>query len=155
MPSGQPPLSLAAIAVIREWIDAGAPNWDVPQDITFITTDAMLTTIQQHLTSLDPFDRPFIRYFTLTHLYNAGESPQSLHAYRVGLSKLVNSLSWRFDITNPQPIDPQKTILSIDLRDYDWDQVDAWTQLETFYPYPLTFDAATQAEIACETDASA
>ena len=37
---------------------------------------------------------PFRRYFTLTHLHNAGLSADELQSYRHGLSKLVNSLSW-------------------------------------------------------------
>ena len=38
----------------------------------------MLETIEKHLNSLSPFDRAFTRYFTLTHLYNAGESAEAL-----------------------------------------------------------------------------
>ena len=116
MPLGQPELSPAAIATIRNWILQGAPSWDVqPDDITFISTDAMLTTIQEHLKTLDVFSRPYARYFTMTHLYNTGEVPDTLDAYRVALSKLVNSLSWGFEVINPQPIDTAKTIFYIDL----------------------------------------
>ena len=161
MPFNQPPLSQQAIATIRQWIQAGAPSWEVQHDITFITTDAMLTAMQRHLKSLDPFDRPSARYLTMTHLYNAGEGPGALRAYRVALSKLVNSLSWGFQITNPQPIDAAATIFYIDLRHYEWDTREAWTQIEEVYPYAIEFDAGTQAglhgklldlrqEMACE-----
>ena len=51
-------------------------------------------SIETHLTSLEPFDRAFARYFTLTHLYNAGETVEILREYRKALNKLVNSLSW-------------------------------------------------------------
>ena len=92
------------------------------------------------------FDRPSARYFTLTHLYNAGESPEALEAYRTALSKLVNSLSWGFEIIKPEPIDDAKTILYIDLRDYEWDvRTEAWTQIEQEYPYQIEFDPETQA----------
>ena len=146
MPFGQPPLSLAAIVTIRQWIQAGAPNWVTQHDVDFITTDAMLTTIQNHLKTLDIFDRPSARYFTMTHLYNAGEGLEALRAYQVALSKLVNSLSWGFEIHNPEPIDPAETLFYIDLRDYEWDvRGDAWTQIEQAYPYAIEFDATTQA----------
>ena len=46
-------------------------------------------------------DRPFRRYFTLTHLYNAGLSAEELQSYRHGLSKLINSLSWGKQIVPP------------------------------------------------------
>ena len=146
MPFNQPPLSQAAIETIRLWIEAGAPNWQVQYDINFITTDAMLDTIQGHLETLSAFDRPSARYFTLTHLYNAGESPEALLAYRRALSKLVNSLSWGFEVINPEPIDLQETIFYIDLRHYEWDvRNEAWTQIEREYPYSIDFDPETQA----------
>ena len=146
MPWGQPALSDAAIETIRRWIQAGAPNWEVQYDINFITTDAMLNTIQGHLETLSAFDRPSARYFTLTHLYNAGESPEALDAYQIALSKLVNSLSWGFDVINPTPIDLQETIFYIDLRHYEWDvRNEAWTQIEREYPYSIDFDPETQA----------
>ena len=94
--------------------------------------------------SLAPFDRAFARYFTMTHLYNAGETAQVLEGYRNGLSKLVNSLSWGIEVINPQPIDPQQTIFYIDLRHYEWDVNDGWTQIEGVYPYHIAFDAPTE-----------
>ena len=144
MPLGQPQLSAEAITTIKNWIQAGAPSWEVQYDITFITTDAMLTAIQTHLAALDPFDRPFARYFTMVHLYNAGETLEALNAYKIALAKLVNSLSWGFDIYNPQPIDAAETIFYIDLRDYEWDLRDAWTQIESVYPYVMEFDVESQ-----------
>ncbi len=146
MPLNLPPLSQEAVETIAHWITVGAPNWDVQYDINFITTDAMLDTIQTHLNSLDPFDRPSARYFTMTHLHNAGESPETLNDYRIALSKLINSLSWRRDITNPTSIDEAQTIFHIDLRRYEWNtRIDVWPQIEQIYPYNIAFDPETQA----------
>ena len=149
MPLNLPPLSPEAVETIARWITAGAPDWDVQHDINFITTDAILDTIQNHLKSLDPFDRPSARYFTMTHLYNAGETPETLSDYRIALSKLVNSLSWKFEITNPTPIDEAQTIFYIDLRRYEWNNIitDVWTQIEQAYPYNIAFDPETQASL--------
>ena len=97
--------------------------------------------------SLAPFDRAFARYFTMTHLYNAGESVGILQEYRKALYKLVNSLSWGVTVTNPHPIDPQETIFYIDLRHYEWDVNNAWTQIETEYPYHIPFDAPAQSAL--------
>ena len=146
MPLNLPPLSPEAIETIARWITAGAPDWDVQHDINFITTDTILDTIRNHLKSLDPFDRPSARYFTMTHLYNAGESPETLSDYRIALSKLVNSLSWKFEITNPTPVDEAQTIFYIDLRRYEWNNIttDVWTQIEQAYPYNIAFDPETQ-----------
>ena len=140
-------LSVAEIFTIAAWIQAGAPSWHVQHDVNFVTTDAMLTTIQNHLNGLDAFNRPFARYFTMTHLYNAGEGPEALAAYQIALSKLVNSLSWGFTITKPHPINAQETIFYIDLRDYEWDTREAWTHIEAAYPYQIDFDPQTQANL--------
>ncbi len=149
MPLGQPALSPGALQTVRRWIAEGAPDWNVTRDVKFITTDAMLTVIDRHLKTLESFDRPFARYFTMTHLHNAGESPEVLRAYRVALSKLVNSLSWGFEIHNPQPIDTTGTIFYIDLRDYEWDiRNEAWTQIESVYPYTIAFDPQTQVPLS-------
>ena len=149
MPLGQPQLSPAVILTIGNWIQAGAPSWDVHRDVNFITMDAMLDTIKAHVQSLPRFDRASARYFTLTHLYNAGESSETLRAYQIALSKLVNSLSWGSEIIQPQPIDERKTIFYIDLRRYEWDvRNDAWTQIEQEYPYNIEFDSETQAGLS-------
>ncbi len=150
MPQGQPPLAPEAIETIRQWILAGAPDWDaIPKPKPdFITTDAMLETIENHINSLSARDKSFARYFTLTHLYNAGETTEALNAYRRALSKLVNSLSWGRTVVKPQPIDAEQTVFYIDLRDYEWDvRNDAWTQIEQAYPYKMTFDAPTQTHL--------
>ena len=146
MPLGKAKLPPTAILTISNWITAGAPSWDFQRDVNFITTDTVLTTIQNHLKTLDPFDRPSARYFTMTHLYNAGESLETLEDYQIALSKLVNSLSWGFEIINPEPIDAAGTIFYIDLRNYEWDvRGNTWTQIESVYPYAIEFDATTEA----------
>ena len=160
MPRLGQPLSEPEIATIRAWIAAGAPNWEVtPTPRDFITPDAMLTVIQQHVNSLASFDRPFARYFSITHLYNAGETDEALGAYRRALSKLINSLSWGREVIRPQPIDLAQTLFYIDLRNYEWDVRDAWPKMEAVYPYPNDYGEhetyaplyeTLQQELACE-----
>ena len=149
MPLGQPQLPPAAILTIGNWIQAGAPDWQMPQrDTDFITPTEMLETIEKHVNSLSPFDRAFTRYFTMTHLYNAGESAEARHAYQRALSKLVNSLSWGREVIKPQPIDPEETIFYIDLRDYEWEVgINRWTLIEQEYPYRIEFNAPIQTSL--------
>ena len=152
MPLGRAPLTSEAIEIVRRWIEAGAPNWEVlPTRRDFITPDAMLTAIQRHVVSLAPFDRPFARYFTMTHLYNAGETDEALGAYRRALSKLINSLSWGYEVIKPQSIDAVKTLFYIDLRDYEWDLNDSWEQIEAVYPYAFDYDTEVYATLQQET----
>ena len=128
MPLGQSQLPAQSINTIRNWILAGAPDWTATSttDGNFISPTEILSTIETHLMSLESFDRAFARYFTMTHLYNAGASVQILQEYRKALYKLVNSLSWGSSVTNPQPIDTRGTIFYIDLRHYEWDVNDGW-----------------------------
>ena len=150
MPLNTPPLTQAAIDTIRDWIAAGAPDWrdTFESEGSFITPKEMLETIENHVNSLPPFDRTFARYFTLTHLYNAGETTEALLAYRRALSKLVNSLSWGRKVTNPRPIDLEGTIFYIDLRDYEWEiGTNRWTLIEAEYPYKIEFDAPPQSTL--------
>ena len=146
MPLGQPQLPAQSINTIRNWILSGAPDWTAPPitDGDFISPAEILNTIETHLMALAPFDRAYARYFTMTHLYNAGESAQILREYRKALYKLVNSLSWGVTVTNPKPIDPQETIFYIDLRHYEWDVNNGWTTIEAEYPYHIPFDAPAQ-----------
>ena len=149
MPFGQPPLPPQSIEAIRRWIVAGAPDWaTIPTtNSRFISPGEILNTIETHLNTLSAFDRAFARYFTLTHLHNAGETPELLGEYRKALYKLVNSLSWGLDVINPTPIDSQATIFYIDLRHYEWDVNDAWTKIEEEYPYHIAFDAPAQSAL--------
>ena len=146
MPLGGPPLPDSQIETVKNWILSGAPDWAVPPTTggQFISPSEVLNTIETHLISLPSFDRAFARYFTMTHLYNAGESAGILQEYRKALYKLVNSLSWGGTVINPQPIDSQETIFYIDLRHYEWDVNNAWGQIETVYPYHIAFEAPTQ-----------
>ena len=152
MPLNQPPLSNQEIDTIRNWILAGAPDWAATSTTggNFILPSEVLTTIETHLMSLPSFDRTFARYFTMTHLYNAGESAGILQEYRKALFKLVNSLSWGVEVNNPEPIDPQGTIFYIDLRYYEWDVNDGWGQIERVYPYHISFDAPTQTALKAQ-----
>ena len=152
MPFNLDPLSAQAINTVRNWILAGAPDWTTVATTgsDFISPAEILTTIETHLMSLTPFDRAFARYFTMAHLYNAGESVGILQEYRKALSKLVNSLSWRVTVTNPQPIDLQETIFYIDLRHYEWDVNDGWTKIEAVYPYHISYDAPTQTALKAQ-----
>ncbi|RKU11082.1 hypothetical protein C6501_13150 [Candidatus Poribacteria bacterium] len=155
MPLGQDPLDAESIATIRRWIEVGAPDWEaIPKPKrNFITTEAMLKAIHTHVTSLSDFDRSFARYFTLTHLYNAGATDANLRAYRIALSKLINSLSWGAEVIKPKPIDQEETIFYIDLRNYEWDiKTDKWYKIEQAYPYGVQLKSATYTTLCEETD---
>ncbi|HEV3257913.1 MAG TPA: tetratricopeptide repeat protein [Gemmataceae bacterium] len=125
------------IALVKRWIEAGAPDpLAAPAERALLAEADILRLIHDDLRIIDERQRRFLRYFTLTNLYNAGLSDDQLATYRHGLSKLVNSLSWEPDIAVPRAIDPARTVLRIDLRNYKW-SAEVWQQVVGRYPYGI------------------
>ena len=128
------------IAAVKAWIEAGAPDFTeaAPPKRAFVSDLDILKAILADLIKAGERDRRFLRYFTITHLYNAGLSNDELVSYRAGLSKLVNSLSWGREIHVPEAIDAAKTVFRIDLRDLEWDER-VWDAILAANPYGVTY----------------
>jgi serine/threonine-protein kinase len=132
----------AETALLREWIAKGAPAEAGPRPRPFQTTGDVLAAIDRHLRGLPEEDRPFQRYFGLTHLHNLAKvTDDELLLYRAALSKLVNSLSWKTRIAVPAPVDAARTVFAVDLRDLDWDRKGLWQEILKVYPYGLRHDS--------------
>ena len=121
------------IVVLENWIAAGAPIGPRPARAA-ISFDAIAASVEKDLLSRDERDRPYMRYFTLTNLYNAGDSEDELETTRLALAKLINSLSWNRRLAKLNPIDKDQTILQLDIRDVNW-SVNIWEGIIGFYPY--------------------
>ncbi|MCW3055332.1 MAG: hypothetical protein JWN14_4502, partial [Chthonomonadales bacterium] len=148
------PLKPEEKALLKAWIQAGAPEASVSTDAKvrkFVTTEQMLKAIADDLNQADERDRPFLRYFTLTHLYNAGAQTEEITAYQNALSKLLNSLSWQKRITLPIAIEPTKTIFRIDMRKFSW-TAGTWKNLLVSYPYNLVPASPTSKTITMATE---
>ena len=140
--------------IIKRWILAKAPMPGRPAR-PFRSEREVLSAIQAHLNKATPNNRPFLRYFTLTNLYNNHQTVTDfdLRLYRAALSKLINSLSWESSIVVPEAIDEEQTIFCIDLRDVGWDKNDLWKEILRVYPYGLKHDRArdrAMADVASE-----
>jgi mono/diheme cytochrome c family protein len=149
-PDEKPRPSADEIAVLRKWIEAGAPGTEAVTPRTTITDADVREFVLADLNTIDRRARRFQRYFTLTHLHNAGLSAEELQTYRNALAKLVNSLSWNPRITNPVPVDPAKTVLRIDLRWYQWDAA-IWNRILTEYPYGILDDTTAARAVMVHT----
>jgi hypothetical protein len=137
----------AEIATLRAWIKEGAG--DTAKQAAprrFVSELDILKFIADDLQKINPRERKFTRYFTLTHLANAGYNEDQLQTYRHGLSKLINSLSWNRKIKVPTPIDPARSVLRIDLRDYLWDD-GVWRSILDSYPYGVRHEGAAAAPV--------
>lgn len=138
----------AEISVIESWIRTGAERFYEPVEIEFVRDEVILSILRDDLLQAEARARPFLRYLTLTHLANAGISDDELQTFRNALAKLLNSLSWKRNITNPTAVDDGKTIYRIDIRDYDWSD-SVWKDVLAANPYGVTSNLA--AAQACRT----
>jgi hypothetical protein len=126
--------------IVRKWIEAGAPDYPKEEGRKFISLESTLTMVRDHLRNAERADRPFLRYFTLTHLYNnPAVSNDDLLLYQAALSKALNSLHWKKAIVTPEPIDKEKTVFVVDVRKLDWDKYDLWHEIAVQYPYGLSY----------------
>jgi WD40 repeat protein len=125
------------VAVLKQWIDAGAaPMPPVAGPRPFIAEAAVARAILTDLETIPPRQRRFARYFTLTNLYNAGLADDELATARQALAKLMNSLSWHPHLAKIRVLDPAKTLVRIDLRDFKWN-ARSWERLVAVYPYRI------------------
>jgi mono/diheme cytochrome c family protein len=123
------------VAVLRRWIEAGAAaSGPAPGPRTFVSDAELRRLILADLQTVEPKQRRFARYLTLTHLANAGAADADLDATRQAVGKLLNSLSWHPRVTVPTAVDPAQTILRLDLRNYQWNSR-LWERLPGVYPY--------------------
>lgn len=148
-PKGVDPRPSAAdIRTIRAWIEAGAPDF-APTIVAreFVPPAAILTKVHDHLAAAPVRERPFLRYFTLANVHNAGVPADELHRHRAGLAKLLNSLSWQRRIVPPIAIDANEIILRVDLRDYGWNSK-TWDNLVKDYPFGILTETSEEKAIA-------
>jgi WD40 repeat protein len=124
----------ADVEGLKQWIEAGAPDWQPAPAHDFVRDDAVLRLALDDVRSLPERQRHFVRYVTFTHLANAGITGAELRVHTRALAKFVNSLSWHPRVTAPHPIDADNTVFRIDLRDYKWN-ARAWDRLAAAYPY--------------------
>jgi hypothetical protein len=152
-PDGETPRpSPEDVAVLRRWVEAGAPDFApsaAPRQPVLVADLPKL--VRDDLARLPERDRRFARYFTLAHLHNAGLAADEMATYRQALGKLVNSLSWGREIVLPRPVDPDQTVLRIDLRDYKWDGA-AWERLLAEYPYGRLPDGDAERDLSAATE---
>jgi hypothetical protein len=109
-----------------------------------MTFDDLYRAIASDVRGLDDNDRLNARYITLMNRYNAGACSETLDRDRFAILKVVNMLSTRASIGQPEPIDEAKLIYRINIRDYDWDRdingaPDGWEAIIAESPYAIPF----------------
>ncbi len=134
-PAKKPRLSATEITLLRRWIANGAAGWSEPtRPRLFVSETEVQRLIAQDRAALSVRQRSHMRYVSLVALGNAGVPRADLERTRQALAKVLNSLSWHPRLASLHPINPEQTILRLDLRDYQW-TARHWERLVTLYPY--------------------
>jgi mono/diheme cytochrome c family protein len=133
--------SAADVATLKTWIEAGAQGPAITSRLPDVPDNARVySLILADLERLDRRARRFQRYFTIAPLARAGANEAVIQSYRVGLAKLLNSLSWHPLVAELHRVDPAGLVLRVDLRDLLWDNT-LWTRLAAEYPYGVAEDS--------------
>lgn len=138
----------AEVATLFRWIEGCRAPAPVAGGMpgkggSYFDRRTILSWMLADLNTFDLDDRKFIRYLTLTQLYNAGIKDDALDVFRYALAKAVNALSLGTRVVVPRAIDENSTVYRIDLRDYEWDATatrrDKWQELVAANPYAIEF----------------
>jgi hypothetical protein len=101
---------------------------------TFVSHQDMVGLMAADLDKLPKSRARGTRYLTLTHFTNICTKDKLLEVYRQGAVKLINSLSRSPDVVRLETIDPDASILRINIDDLGWDAAD-WDEVIASYPY--------------------
>jgi hypothetical protein len=155
MPPAKSKLTLSAEekAILARWIDGGAPAFQTITLGPLLTEADLFRLVRADLETMAPRQRRFMRYFTLAHLASAGATEEDLKGVRLALAKLLNSLSWHPRLATLEPINPNATVLRLDLRDLKWNPR-LWDRALGRYPYRIDVQSpdAREARAATGTD---
>ena len=154
-PGDEPRPGEQEIADLRSWIACGASDFNQIEGRSFVTIEAALRDMGRDLEAIDASERKLVRYFVMTHLYNAGVDDATLDVHRRALFKMVNSLSRAKEAIVPVAVDaPRNTIYRVVLTDYRWEArpqevqpQDLWSVLVASYPYGVVYANSPDTEL--------
>jgi hypothetical protein len=115
-----------------------------------VTPAAIASLIATDLERMPAARRATARYLTLTHMANRCTDAVAMKVFRQGAIKLVNSLSRTPMPVRIETIDPDASILRINLADIGW-TAQEWEAVLVVYPYSMQPAGAASDAIAKAT----
>ena len=141
------------LQALERWIvSLGARTTAACGNRAVVTPAVVASLIAADLERMPAARRANARYLTLTHLANSCAGANPMKAYRQGAIKLVNSLSRSANVVKVETIDPDASILRINLADIGWTAAD-WEIVLSAYPYNVQPAGQASAAIATATQA--
>lgn len=127
-PEGNPAPNAGELQILRQWIAEGAKDPAAPVNSPSWDAYVLSEIIRDSRANVQGEVRNF-RYFSLANV-----PAKALPQYHAALSKAVNSLTLRANITLPVQVDEAGYVLRIDQRDYGWNGAQ-WQRVLNAYPY--------------------
>jgi hypothetical protein len=138
------------VTTLETWIKNLAPPATACETHKFVTQKDIVSLIAADLEKLTRQRARSTRYLTLTHFTNTCTDAEALNVYRQAAIKLVNSLSRNPDVVRLETIDPDQSILRINLDDLGWGAED-WALVLASYPYGVLPDTRSIALLESTT----
>ncbi len=136
----KPSVSEGDLKALQAWIESlGAKSAAACDAHKFVAAEEMVGLIAADLDKQPQARQASTRYLTLTHLTNICADKEAMKVYRQGAIKLINSLSRSSTIVKLETIDPDESILRINITDLGWDAKD-WDAVLAQYPYNVQPD---------------
>lgn len=130
-------VSEAELKALETWIQQlGTKSAAACGERKFVSHEDVIGVIASDLDKLPRARKKGTRYLTLTHLKNACTSDEAMKVFRQGAIKLVNSLSRSSDVVRLETVDPEETIIRINIDDLGWEASD-WDTVLATYPYNM------------------
>ena len=134
-------------AVIKRWIEAGAPVYSSVSVRPFVPLHHMILAIRDDLSrkEMTKPEQLNTRYFSLVHIHNNNQfDEEDIRYQRAALSKVLNSLSWMETIVVPRSVPVGKVqgiLYAVDIRTLGWNLnlERPWKNVEILYPYGLKY----------------
>ncbi len=155
MPKGASKLTRVEKLILREWLEAGAPQPVLIPARKHLSPAMVESAILKHVAAVPREDQLHLRFFSLTHLQNNPRvRPADLVHHRAALSKLLNSLSWQPDLVLPTVVpETEEAVLAVDLRALGW-KAAQWSTILEAYPYSIVETTSWPKEMLQRTGSS-
>src|SRR4051812_38299970 len=106
------------VKALETWIQSlGSTKVAACATRQFVGNKDIISLIAGDLEKLPKQRAKGTRYLTLTHLANGCTDEKAMNVYRQGAIKLINSLSRSSDVVRLEAIDPDRSILRINIDD--------------------------------------
>ena len=150
--TSHPEVTPSDLESLRAWIKStGDKEARACKDRKFVSSEDMVAAIAGDLQKQPDHRIKGMRYFVLTNLYNSCATDESLDVYRQGIVKLLNGFGRRSDVVKLVTVDPEETIVAINLQDMGWEASD-WNTVLKNYPYAVKPDVKMYDFITSATD---